>query len=170
MKQNIRQTAKASLLVLVASGLVASAATAQIRSHIRSVQTGASCNRCDLSEGNFGYKILSNRNYSGAQFRGSDFTAITMDNTNLSEADLSEVNAYAGRFIGANFSDAKLDRASFTGGYLGRSDLTRASLIGTNFSGTDLRNVRGLTQNQLDAACGDRFTRLSGGLTIAYCG
>lgn len=169
MKQTIRRFAKTSLLTLIASGLLTSAGTAQVRSHLRAAPTGGSCVRCDLSEGKFGYKVLSNLNFSGAQFRGADFTAITMDRTNLARADLSEVNAYAGRFIGANFSEAKLDRASFTGGYLGRSDLTGASLTGTNFSGTDLRNVRGLTQAQLDAACGDRFTRLSGGLTIAFC-
>jgi hypothetical protein len=40
------------------------------------------------------------------------------------------------------------------------ADLTGARTSITSFLGTDLRKVKGLTQKQLDAACGDTKTRL----------
>ena len=38
-----------------------------------------------------------------------------------------------------------------------------------DLSGADLRDVTGLTQAQLDTACGNYETRLPTGLSIAYC-
>ena len=38
-----------------------------------------------------------------------------------------------------------------------------------DLSGADLRDVTGLTQAQLDTACGNYKTRLPTGLSVAYC-
>jgi hypothetical protein len=43
-------------------------------------------------------------------------------------------------------------------------DLTQAFLFATRFEGTDLSAVKGLTQAQLEVACGDARTRLPAGL------
>ena len=40
---------------------------------------------------------------------------------------------------------------------------------GANVSGAELDGARGLTQAQLDKACGDRATRLPHGLRIPAC-
>ena len=39
----------------------------------------------------------------------------------------------------------------------------------TSFLGTDLRHVKGLTQKQLDVACGDATTKLPPGLHVHTC-
>ena len=49
------------------------------------------------------------------------------------------------------------------------ADLTGAKTSITSFLGTDLRKVKGLTQAQMDAACGDARTRLPAGLKIHTC-
>jgi hypothetical protein len=49
------------------------------------------------------------------------------------------------------------------------ADLTGAKTSITSFLGTDLRHVKGLTQAQLDVACGDVKTLLPTGLKIHTC-
>jgi hypothetical protein len=49
------------------------------------------------------------------------------------------------------------------------ADLTGAKTSITSFLGTDLRKVKGLTQAQLDIACGNSRTRLPPGLKIHTC-
>jgi uncharacterized protein YjbI with pentapeptide repeats len=44
------------------------------------------------------------------------------------------------------------------------TDLTNAFMYATRFEGTDLSTVKGLTQTQIDVACGDAKTRLPAGL------
>ena len=52
----------------------------------------------------------------------------------------------------------------FDGADFRDTDLTRTSL-----HGADLANVRGLTQDQLDEACGDSRTKLPRGLAVRSC-
>lgn len=59
-------------------------------------------------------------------------------------------NLRGARFDGADFRDADLRRA--------------------NISGVDLSSARGLTQDQLDEACGDGATRAPKGLVVRACG
>ncbi len=63
--------------------------------------------------------------------------------------------------IRANLQSANLQGAKFRG------------LFGfvpvTNFAGADLTGARGLTQQQLDEACGDEETKLPPDLTIEPC-
>ena len=49
------------------------------------------------------------------------------------------------------------------------ADLTGAITSVTSFLGTDLRNVKGLTQKQLDTACSDAKTLLPPGLKARTC-
>jgi len=49
------------------------------------------------------------------------------------------------------------------------ADLTGAGTSITSFLGTDLTKVKGLTQKQLNVACGDAATRLPPGLKIHTC-
>ena len=50
-----------------------------------------------------------------------------------------------------------------------RADFRDADMGGTNLSGADLSGARGLTQRQLNEACGDSATRLPSGLTVPAC-
>ena len=51
----------------------------------------------------------------------------------------------------------------------GTAVFNRTILEGADLSGADLRSVTGLTQAQLDTACGDYKTRLPRAMSIAYC-
>ena len=62
-----------------------------------------------------------------------------------------------------------LNNASFVGTYLEGSNFSRATLDGTNFSGAQLGRATGLTQAQLNRACGDSSTILPTGLRIPAC-
>ena len=96
-------------------------------------------------------------------FRGSDFR----------KADLSGAN-----LGGADFTDARLANAALGGTDLRESILKGADLSGANFSGArfwhaditgaDLEGATGLTQEQLDEACGTG-AKLPPGLTLKPC-
>ncbi|TAN48037.1 MAG: pentapeptide repeat-containing protein, partial [Betaproteobacteria bacterium] len=86
----------------------------------------------------------------GAQLKGArlskgDFGRSVFDKADLSDADL--------RF--SNLARARLTEAKLAG-----ADLSNAFTLNTRFDGSDLSAVKGLTQAQLDIACGDAKTRL----------
>ncbi|MDH3920535.1 MAG: pentapeptide repeat-containing protein, partial [Rhodospirillales bacterium] len=64
---------------------------------------------------------------------------------------------------GSNLSGARL------GAVLRQVELAGARLDGADLSGAWLADATGLTQAQLDRACGDRRTKLPPGLTVAPC-
>jgi uncharacterized protein YjbI with pentapeptide repeats len=47
--------------------------------------------------------------------------------------------------------------------------MSGAVLTGANFSGAELQDALGLTQAQLNEACGDATTQLPAGMTIPRC-
>jgi uncharacterized protein YjbI with pentapeptide repeats len=55
------------------------------------------------------------------------------------------------------------------GGSFNGAKFKNANLAKANFSGSDLSTATGLTQAQLDAACGDAETRLPKGLSLPAC-
>jgi hypothetical protein len=82
---------------------------------------------------------------------------------------LREVQLPSAKLAGANFAGAILDGANLSGADLSGAILDRASLTGADLSGAILTGVDGLTQEQLDEACGDASTSLPDGLTISPC-
>lgn len=140
---------------------------------------GGVCEECDLSG-----RILAGAKLTRSVFNRSDF----------SNAVLSRADASGSEFEEANFSDADLTHARlveavcphavFERALLSRADARRADFRRANFrdadvtgmnfedadlSGADLRNVRGLTQAQLNAACGDGATQVPRGLRVQPC-
>ena len=130
---------KPAVLLAAAALLVAGPALAQNAGQIASVRGGASCAGCNLFQADLGNLTLKNKNLSRARLRQAEMSAAILNGTNFSGADLRDVNAYGALFTGANFSGAEMDRAS------------------------------GLTQSQLNRACGDESTRLPNGMRIPNC-
>ena len=112
---------------------------------------------------------LKGRNFAGARLRQADLSSSVMNRTSFAGADLRDVNAYAAVFTGANFAGANLTNASFVGTYLQGANLRGAELSGVNFSGAEMDRAMGLTQRQLDGACGDATTRLPPGMSLRPC-
>ena len=92
-----------------------------------------------------------------------------LNGANFSRADLRDVDAYGGVFGGASFSGANLSNSSWVGTFLEGANFSGANLAGANFSGAQMRGARGLSQRQLNEACGDDQTELPGSMHIPSC-
>ena len=157
----------ASAAILAA--IFAAPASAQNASQIDSVKRGASCPGCNLFQADFDYEDVSRRNLSGARLRQSDWSLATVDGTNFSRADLSIANLYGIRATGANFARANLNRTVLVGGSFDGANFAGANFAEANISGAEMSRARGLTQAQLNQACGDATTELPRGLTVPAC-
>lgn len=112
------------------------------------------CPHCQLAGAD-----LTNQCVKGGNLTGADF-----DGTKLVLACMSRAN-----FSGASFRAADLSGANLADSNLSGADLSGAKMTITSLKGTDLRAAKGLTQAQLDDACGDAKTRVPAGLSVHRC-
>jgi Pentapeptide repeats (8 copies) len=101
----------------------------------------------------------SGKDQSGAWVGGVYLRGVQLPSANLRSAQLNGAD-----LTGANLSDTDLGGADLQGAIL-----EDAHLKGSVLSGADLTGAHGLTQRQLDDACGDRSTNLPDRLTIRPC-
>jgi uncharacterized protein YjbI with pentapeptide repeats len=156
-----------SLLAIAALALAGPAA-AQNPAQIQRAAT-ASCPGCNLFQADYTNREMKGRDYSKARLRQANRSAAVMNGSNFSGADMRDVNAYGGLFTSANFSGADLTNASFVGAYLQGANFRGANLTGANFAGAEMSRAVGLTQAQLNAACGDGSTLVPRGLRLRPC-
>jgi uncharacterized protein YjbI with pentapeptide repeats len=146
----------------------------------------------DLRKANLRHANLSHANLSGANLSAADLGDANLSDANLFRAklnstDLGGADLPRARVWGADLSGAKLRFANLTDADLSDSDLSGADLSVANLSGANLRLVnlsganlsgaklsradlsvlKGLTQRQLDEACGN--AKLAEGLTVKPC-
>lgn len=133
------------------------------------VRGGAACANCDLFQIDLSYQAIVGRDFSGARLRQSELQVVTADRADFHGANMSLANLFGGRFSHANFSDVNLAGATLVGGYYGGARFGGAVLTRANLSGSDLSLASGLTQAQLNTACGDATTALPSGLTVPAC-
>lgn len=160
---------KIALVAIAALTAAATPALAQNAGQIARVRGGASCAGCNLFQAELGGLEARGLDLSRARLRQADFSLAVMNRTRFNGADLRDVEAYGGVFSGSNFSGADLTNASFVGTYLEGASFSGAILSGTNLSGAQLDRATGLTQSQLNRACGDDATVLPRGLRIPAC-
>ena len=115
--------------------------------------------RSDFREANLSGAILVKAEMSRADLSGADLT-----NANLSKSELERTILTNATLRGANLQFADLARTDFRGADLSGADLRGAYSLLTRLQGTDLSQTLGLTQDQLEIACGDEDTRLPEGL------
>lgn len=131
----------------------------------RSSATASSFRNADLTKAvgyraNFDRVDLTNTILTKSEFSRASFKNAKIKNVDWSKAELGRID----------FSGAKLDNVSFIYTNLSRAEFANAELSGvdfkgaytylTHFEGVDLRQVKNLSQMQLDLACGDSETRL----------
>lgn len=134
------------------------------------VRAGRSvCANCDLFQADLSYLDLSNHDFAGSRLRQADLSLSQADRAGFRGANLSIANLFGGRFARADFSNANLSRAVLVGAYLGGARFDGAVLEEANLSGAELSHAIGLTQSQLNTACGDASTVLPRGMTIPAC-
>ena len=127
---------------------------------------------CYLSKTNLNYCILQEANLNSADVSSSqlidcDFRNARLNQTNFENATLNQANLSCAYASGANFKDSFLIKtqlekayfikADFTGAFLMEANLQGAYLTGADFTDAnlykaDLRNVVGLTVEQLEKA------------------
>lgn len=122
---------------------------------------------------------LQNSMFADADLRRADLTRVNFAESDFTNASLISVIAPDANFTGANFTNARLDHINLQNAVLSGSNFAKArfgdaALEGADFSnadlsGADLRTVRGLSQVQLDTACGTPETRLPLGFSVPYC-
>ena len=122
------------------------------------MHSSQSCARCDLFQIDLSYQNRGARDFAGARIRQSDLSLATADRARFSGANMSLANLFGTRLLGADLTNANLDHATLVGAYFGGARLGGATLAGANLSGAELDNATGLTQTQLNAACGDSST------------
>lgn len=162
-------TRLAVLALSTAALISATPALAQNAGQIARVRAGAHCPGCNLFQADLSSLTLSGRNLTKARLRQADLSTVVMNRANFSGGDLRDVNAYGAVFGGASFARADLTNASFVGAFLEGANFSGAVLSGVNFSGAEMDRATGLSQTQLNRACGDASTRPPRGLTIPPC-
>lgn len=136
---------------------------------------GGVCEGCDLSGrilagARMTRSVFNRADFSGAVLTRADATRARFEGADFTGADLTRMKLIEARCEDADFENAVLTRANAQRATFARANFTRAQLNDADFSGADLRQARGLTQAQLNQACGDRETRLPRGLRLPLCG
>jgi uncharacterized protein YjbI with pentapeptide repeats len=138
-----------------AADLIPVSYVAPDRAAVDSIKAGHhDCPACDLSGAN-----LDNTCVKGGNLVGADFSNVHAVLMCMSYANFTNVSFRGADLSGANLAHAILDGADFSG----------ATLSITSFKGTDLRKAKGLTQAQLDTACGDADTKAPDGMKVPIC-
>ncbi len=140
---------------------------------------GGVCEDCDLSGRLLSGAKMTNSVFNGSDFSGavmtrvdashSEFEAANFTETDLRRATLADSHCPRARFERASLINADGRRANFTRASFADADVTNMNFDGADLSGADLRGARGLTQAQLDDACGDGRTRLPRGMRVGRC-
>jgi uncharacterized protein YjbI with pentapeptide repeats len=133
--------------------------------------SGATLSDANLLRANLSGANLSDVNLSGAYLNPADLSDANLSGADLRDANLSGADLRRANLSGANLSGANLRDANQLGHYADLSDanLSSANLRRANLSNANLRNVKNLTQTQLDEACGNTNTKLPEGLTLKPC-
>ncbi len=101
------------------------------------------------------WAILSNANLQRANFSGSILQGVILTYSCLQGADLSFANLWGVNFAGAKLQHAVLFNANLEAAYFKGADLQDADI-----RNTDLHEVIGLTQEQVDSTIRDANTKL----------
>ena len=144
-------------------------AAAQSQADISKALAGETCIDCNLFQAEMSYSQIRNVSFAGSRLRQADMTLATMDGVSFNRTNLSIANLYGGRFTGSSFKNADLSRAILVGGSFDGANFDGATLIDANISGAEMSKSRGLTQSQLNSACGDEYTELPTGLSVQQC-
>jgi uncharacterized protein YjbI with pentapeptide repeats len=123
----------------------------------------------DLEGKAFGASKLEDTDLRGAKLESATFIEADLRGALLDGADLTGANLIASKLENASLQGTKLDQAWLTDSNLTNANLAGATLNGARVAGADMSTSKGLTQAQLDTACGDASTRLPPGLTVPVC-
>ena len=135
----------------------------------KSVMLDSTLIEAKLTDTNFRSVNLSRADMTRGEFQNSFFNDSTLISVSAEDADFSNSHFVNARADHIDLEDANLTNTVLRGVSFGTAVFNGTTLTDSDLSGADLRNVTGLTQAQLDTACGDYKTRLPTTMSIAYC-
>lgn len=94
------------------------------------------------------------------ELQGIDLYQATIQDSNLAGADLSDGDLRGAIFTNVNLFDADMSDSTLRIAEFHNVDLNEAKLDGADLHYVDLREVKNLTQEQIDSACVDKTTKL----------
>jgi len=121
--------------------------------------------RANFCEADLGRAVLNEAMLAGANFAKAKLHKAQFHKAQQNGANLTRANFTEAQLQGANLNYAMLHLAILQKAMLDNASLQNAMLYQTNLQGADLRNVKGLTQNQINMACLDQHTKLPPGLS-----
>ena len=114
----------------------------------------------------FGAVDAQGASFVNAELQRVDFSGANLSGTSFEKAELGRANFEGANLTGSRFTLANLTRADLSKAkFSGPLDFANAFFYLTRLAGLDLTAATGLTQYQIDMACGDADTKLPAGLT-----
>jgi uncharacterized protein YjbI with pentapeptide repeats len=129
--------------------------------------TGANFSRVEAYRTSFAKMIAKGANFGSAELERADFSGADLEGANFNKSELGRAVFDDALLTGTSFQFANLSRVELSKArYAGPIDFTGAFLYLTRIEGIDLSAAKGLTQAQIDQACGNEDTVLPPGLTM----
>lgn len=125
---------------------------------------GSDLRKVQGSRANFKDANLVGVHLEKSELLRADFSGANLENADLSKAELGRAVFVEANLAGVDLSFTNIARANFVGAELKNVDFTRAYTYLSRMEGVDLSKTIGLTQTQLELACGDDDTVLPNGL------
>jgi uncharacterized protein YjbI with pentapeptide repeats len=128
--------------------------------------TGGDFSRVEAYRTSFASMAAAGANFASAELQRADFASAELSGANFEKAELGRADFEGAVIGGAKFAFANLSRAHLVGATIDAPiDFKGAFMFLTRLEGLDLSTATGLTQAQIDLACGDADTTLPQGLT-----
>jgi hypothetical protein len=121
---------------------------------------GANLAGAQLQKANLWEAQLQGADLAGAQLQKANLVEAQLQRAFLQQAQLQEAFLQWAQLQKALLWEAQLQRAFLAGAQLQGANLVRANLAGAQLQGADLREVKNLTQDQINLACVDKHTKL----------
>lgn len=126
---------------------------------------GTSFARVEAYRTDFSSLSADDASFESAELQRSNFSNARLSNANFTKADLGRSQFDGAEVGGSRFSLANLARADFRKATFSKpANFDRAFLFLTRLEGVDLAAATGLSQWQVDMACGNDDTVLPAGL------
>ncbi len=126
---------------------------------------GTNLNEANLEESNLVAAGLVRARLFQANLQGADLGNAILRRANFQDAKLRKANLFGTDLRGTNFQNADLSDANLGVASLEKTNFEGANLTRADLRGSDLSTAKGLTQEQLNSALGDKDTKIPEGLT-----
>ncbi len=124
----------------------------------------AKLKKCDISQADLRRADLTRGDFTGTHFLVSNFIDVDAVDAVFVSSDFTGAKLNNSDFTGADFTSAVFTNVEFGDAIVYNANFTKADLSGAN-----LRSAQGLTQKQINLACGNDVTKLPGLMYITTC-